>query len=148
MLPCLVSLSLTTSFSHSFQALARDPPCAIMTVFLVKLSQAHRKRRGEMVTSISVARKSGTKSPKYMSRYGWEAAGMFTESYCLFDLEDSTLQMLANGGEVGKKGQDGGKRQERGWLVAVFCKGSVISSQRVCPFPTWLFPGASVVISW
>lgn len=46
MLPCFVSMCPTASFSHSFQALAHGRPCA-MTVFLVKLSQGHTKRRGE-----------------------------------------------------------------------------------------------------
>lgn len=72
-----------------------------MTVFLVKLSQDHRKSRGEMVASMSVSVRSGTKNLKYASRYGQEAASMFTESYCLFDPGDSTLQTLAKGGGSG-----------------------------------------------
>lgn len=105
MLPCLVSVAPTASFSHSLQALAHGPPCAIMTVVLVKLSQGHAKRREVVVASIKFLDRAclGQKKPKYTSRYGWEAASVFAESYCLFGPRDSILQRLAKGRGGGKK---------------------------------------------
>ncbi|NXU58602.1 IBP7 protein, partial [Turnix velox] len=118
-------------------ALAQGPPCAIMIVFLVKLSQGHTKRRGEMEASIKSLGRAylGQENPNTHPDMDGKQ-GIFAESYCLLGARASTLHRLPKGEEVEERG-----RGEH--FFPLFAGPSIVTP----PKDIWNVTGAQIYLS-